>query len=285
MRVLIFHGYLLRGTGSNVYNANLAQALVAARPRRPPASARTARPARWTGSTRVGTWEDGELTVAETRRRPRPATGSITAYLPDIGGVLPVYVADTYAGFDARPFPDLSEAEVEAYIDANVAAVRDVCARAGGVDAALANHLVMGPVILARAADALGAVRRQGPRQRPLLHGDPAPALPPLRPRGDGGGRGRPRRLPPHRREPLGDGRARRPRARRRGSARPASTSRRSRRCPTGADPAAELEAPRRHGSRRPSRAASAATSPAAAAARPRLRRRRRARGSSSSAS
>ena len=28
MRVLIFHGYLLRGTGSNVYNAELAAALV-----------------------------------------------------------------------------------------------------------------------------------------------------------------------------------------------------------------------------------------------------------------
>jgi len=27
VRVLIFHGYLLRGTGSNVYNASLAQAL------------------------------------------------------------------------------------------------------------------------------------------------------------------------------------------------------------------------------------------------------------------
>ena len=27
MRVLIFHGYMLRGTGSNIYNANLAQAL------------------------------------------------------------------------------------------------------------------------------------------------------------------------------------------------------------------------------------------------------------------
>ena len=27
MRVLIFHGYLLGGTGSNVYNANLAAAL------------------------------------------------------------------------------------------------------------------------------------------------------------------------------------------------------------------------------------------------------------------
>ena len=28
MRVLIFHGYMLRGTGSNIYNANLAPALV-----------------------------------------------------------------------------------------------------------------------------------------------------------------------------------------------------------------------------------------------------------------
>ena len=27
MRILIFHGYLLRGTGSNIYNANLAKAL------------------------------------------------------------------------------------------------------------------------------------------------------------------------------------------------------------------------------------------------------------------
>ena len=86
-----------------------------------------------------------------------PGDGSITAYLPDIGGLLPLYVADTYAGFDARPFTELSDDEVEAYIEANVAAVRDVCARAGGFDAALANHLVMGPVILARAADAVGA--------------------------------------------------------------------------------------------------------------------------------
>jgi hypothetical protein len=27
VRILIFHGYLLRGTGSNIYNANLARAL------------------------------------------------------------------------------------------------------------------------------------------------------------------------------------------------------------------------------------------------------------------
>ena len=27
MRILFFHSYLLRGTGSNIYNANLARAL------------------------------------------------------------------------------------------------------------------------------------------------------------------------------------------------------------------------------------------------------------------
>jgi hypothetical protein len=27
MRILIFHGYLLRGTGSNIHNANLARSL------------------------------------------------------------------------------------------------------------------------------------------------------------------------------------------------------------------------------------------------------------------
>jgi hypothetical protein len=34
----------------------------------------------------------------------------VTAYLPDIGRVLPVYVADQYEGFDAKPFLDLMAA-------------------------------------------------------------------------------------------------------------------------------------------------------------------------------
>ena len=154
MRVLIFHGYLLRGTGSNVYNANLAQALARlGHDVHLLCQDREAASLDWVDA--VGTWEGGMLAVAESEG-DSPGEGSITAYLPDIGGVLPLYVADSYAGFDARPFSDLSEEEVEAYIDANVGAVRDVCAHAGGVDAALANHLVMGPAILARAGDALG---------------------------------------------------------------------------------------------------------------------------------
>ena len=35
-------------------------------------------------------------------------------------------MADVYDGIEARPFNDLSDAEVERYLDANVAAVREV---------------------------------------------------------------------------------------------------------------------------------------------------------------
>jgi glycosyltransferase involved in cell wall biosynthesis len=75
----------------------------------------------------------------------------VTAYVPEIGDLLPVYVADRYAGFRVKTFPELTDAELDAYLEANVAAVRDVADSLGGVDAGLANHLVMGPVILARA--------------------------------------------------------------------------------------------------------------------------------------
>jgi glycosyltransferase involved in cell wall biosynthesis len=61
-----------------------------------------------------------------------------------------VYVADRYEGIEARTFADCSDAEVERYIEANVAAVAELRVRVRP-EMALANHLVMGPVILARA--------------------------------------------------------------------------------------------------------------------------------------
>jgi glycosyltransferase involved in cell wall biosynthesis len=128
VRVLIFHGYLLRGTGSNVYNASLARALA-----------------------RLG--HDVHL-LCQDREAPdlgAGTTGSVTIHNPDIGGLLPVYVQDTYPGFEVKTFAALSDDELERYIDLNVAAVRQIADAHGPFDAALANHLVMGPVILARA--------------------------------------------------------------------------------------------------------------------------------------
>jgi glycosyltransferase involved in cell wall biosynthesis len=143
LRVLIFHGYLLRGTGSNVYNAALARALVSLGH-----EVHLLCQDRHAGELdfvdAVGTWEGGELRV-----EPISDPVRCTAYRPPIGELLPVYVADEYEGFTARPFPELSDEELAHYLEANAGAVRDVVAKVEP-DVALANHLIAGPAVLAR---------------------------------------------------------------------------------------------------------------------------------------
>lgn len=122
MKILLFHGYMLRGTGSNIYNANLARALA-----------------------RLG--HQVHLLCQDRQTK----IDGVQIHNPDIHGLLPVYVKDPYEGFEVKAFPELTDDELDRYIDANVSAVRAVAVQAGGIDLALANHLVMGPAILARA--------------------------------------------------------------------------------------------------------------------------------------
>src|SRR3954454_16448692 len=131
MRVLIFHGYLLRGTGSNVYNARLAAALA-----------------------RLG--HDVEMVCqdpdAAAAGLSHAGPGTVAVHVPDIGGLLPVYVTDRYEGFAVKTFLECSDAEIADYLDRHVETVRRVVAETSP-DIALANHAVMGPAILARALD------------------------------------------------------------------------------------------------------------------------------------
>jgi len=122
MRVLLLHGYMLRGTGSNIYSLNLARAL-------------------------AGLGHEVHLLCQDRQVR----IDGVEIHNPDIGGLLPVYVKDPYEGFEVKAFPELTDAELDRYIEANVTCVRQVAEATGGFDAALAGHLVMGPAILARA--------------------------------------------------------------------------------------------------------------------------------------
>jgi glycosyltransferase involved in cell wall biosynthesis len=133
MRILLFHGYMLRGTGSNIYTANLARALA----------------------------QLGHEVHLLCQDRQVQLEG-VEIHNPDIHGLLPVYVKDPYEGFEVKAFPEMSDEELDRYIDANVAAVRDVAAATGGFDAALAGHLVMGPAILARTAIGAFAAKIHG---------------------------------------------------------------------------------------------------------------------------
>jgi glycosyltransferase involved in cell wall biosynthesis len=125
MRILIFHGYLLRGTGSNIYNASLVRAL-------------------------AGLGHEVELVCQERHAEELGLPEAVRVTVPDIHGLLPVYVADRYEGFRAVPYPELSDDRLGRYLDANVRAVAGLAERTRP-DVALANHLVMGPAVLARA--------------------------------------------------------------------------------------------------------------------------------------
>jgi glycosyltransferase involved in cell wall biosynthesis len=144
MRVLLFHGYMLRGTGSNIYTANLARALA-----------------------QLG--HEVHLLCQDRQVQIR----GVQIHNPDIHGLLPVYVKDPYEGFEVKTFSELSEAGLQCYIDANVAAVRSVAEVTGGFDAALAGHLVMGPAILARAGIGAFAAKIHGSALEYTVKPDP----------------------------------------------------------------------------------------------------------------
>lgn len=149
MRVLIVHGYLLGGTGSNVYTAELARALVDLGAEvHLVCQERAALALGFVDA--AGDWDSGPL-----RMHGRVEGARCTVYRPELGRLLPVYVADRYEGVEARPFTELDDATVEDYVRRNVAAVREIVARARP-DVAFAGHLVMAPVVLARALAGTG---------------------------------------------------------------------------------------------------------------------------------
>jgi glycosyltransferase involved in cell wall biosynthesis len=114
VRLIIWHGYLLSGTGSNVYTRSLAHA--------------------W---SRMG----HEVTVL--CQEPEPSAyelGGARVLRPDVGRTLPVFVLDRYPDMEARLLSDLTQAERERFVDANAAAVREQ----GPADLLLTNHVLLG---------------------------------------------------------------------------------------------------------------------------------------------
>ena len=76
MRILLWHGYLLGGTGSNVYTRALARE-----------------------------WSRAGHEVVVLCQEPHPErydVGGATVVRPDVGGLLPVFVLDRYEGLRGR---------------------------------------------------------------------------------------------------------------------------------------------------------------------------------------
>ncbi|MCA1718892.1 MAG: glycosyltransferase family 4 protein [Actinobacteria bacterium] len=152
MNLLMTHGYMLSGTGSNVYVQNLCRAL-AGMGHDVHLLCQEPNPLSYdfvNGHYRVST-----RGVEKLGEKPSPFPGSCSVYQPEIDGLLPVYVYDDYPGWRVKTFLDLTEGEFENYVAKNVAAVRAVMERSGATGA-VTNHSVPGPSIMREALSGAG---------------------------------------------------------------------------------------------------------------------------------
>jgi glycosyltransferase involved in cell wall biosynthesis len=142
MRILLWHGYLLGGTGSNVYTRALA---------------------------REWSLAGHEVTVFCQERRPGDYDlARATVVRPEIGGLLPVFVLDRYEGLEARLLQDFTPAERDRYVELNSAALRERLP----ADLVFANHVLLGGPVGA-ASGARYAVKAHGSELEYSMRGRP----------------------------------------------------------------------------------------------------------------
>jgi glycosyltransferase involved in cell wall biosynthesis len=114
MRILLWHGYLLGGTGSNVYTRALAR--------------------EW---SKAG---HDVVVFCQERHPEQYDVGAAEVVCPEIGGVLPVFVLDRYEGLEAKLLQDFTPAERERYVELNAAAVREHLP----AEVLFTNHVLLG---------------------------------------------------------------------------------------------------------------------------------------------
>jgi glycosyltransferase involved in cell wall biosynthesis len=148
MRVLLWHGWLLDGTGSNVYTDRVAEVLVEkGHDVVVLCQERHAEGHPWVGA--VGTVSAAGVSELELSSAGS-GSGRGVILRPDIGRLLPVFVLDEYEGFDAKRFVDLTDEELEWYLDANVRALHSAV-EWHSPDVVIVGHAVPGGVIGGRA--------------------------------------------------------------------------------------------------------------------------------------
>jgi glycosyltransferase involved in cell wall biosynthesis len=130
MRLVLWHGYLLSGTGSNIYTQHVARA--------------------W---GRLG--HDVRVICQEPHPELFDLGPNVRILRPDIGPLLPTFVLDRYEGVEARRVGEMTLEERDRYLRASaghLAAVLDE----EPADFVLANHAIMGGPVAAEGSAATG---------------------------------------------------------------------------------------------------------------------------------
>jgi glycosyltransferase involved in cell wall biosynthesis len=116
-------------------------------------------------------WSRAGNDVTVLCQEPHPErfdVGGARVVRPEVGGLLPVFVLDRYEGYRAELLQDCSRAELDAWVDANAAAVREHLP----VDLLLCNHVLLGGAVGA-ASGAPYAVKAHGSELEYSMRGRP----------------------------------------------------------------------------------------------------------------
>jgi glycosyltransferase involved in cell wall biosynthesis len=115
VRIVLWHGYLLGGTGSNVYSRALAR--------------------EWSLAGH------DVVVVCQERHPERYDLGGAAVVVPELPDrLLPVFVLDEYEGLQPKLLQDFTPAQREAYVEANAHAVRELLP----ADLVFTNHVLLG---------------------------------------------------------------------------------------------------------------------------------------------
>ena len=149
MRIALWHGWLLEGSGSNVATARIAEVLRASG-HDVLLVCQEAHPDRYPWIDASGDVDaNGPFDLSPNAAEAAP--GRCVLLRPRIGRLLPVFVVDEYEGFDdVKRFVDLTDAELNEYLDRNVEALR-AAATWHHSDVVIAGHAIPGPVVAKRA--------------------------------------------------------------------------------------------------------------------------------------
>ena len=142
MKILLWHGYLLGGTGSNVYTRQLARE-----------------------------WARAGHHVTVLCQEPHPELydlGGAEVVRPDVGGLLPVFVHDHYEGYEVKLLQDCTRPELDDWIEANAEALRGRLP----ADLVFCNHVLLGGAVGA-ASRARYVVKAHGSELEYSMRGRP----------------------------------------------------------------------------------------------------------------
>ena len=142
MRILVWHGYLLGGTGSNVYTRQLARE-----------------------------WSRAGHEVTVLCQEPHPESydvGGAEVVRPDVGGLLPVFVLDHYEGYRVQLLQDCTRAELDAWVEANASELRERLP----ADLVFCNHVLLGGAV-GRASGAPYSLKAHGSELEYSMRGRP----------------------------------------------------------------------------------------------------------------